>query len=131
MKLSALALPFAAFALVPVAAHAEEPQKTETKAANAYIAFANNGGVRDWTVYDDETIYFQDRQRRWYKAELMSPAFDLPFTQFIGIDSGATDRLDKWSAIYVRGQRYVLRSFEPIEGKPPKKVKKAKQEKAD
>ncbi len=65
------------------------------------------------------------RQRRWYKAELAFPAHDLPFTQFIGIDSDPGDRLDRFSAIYVRGQRYILlKSFEPIEGKPPPRKKK-------
>jgi len=126
MKLPPMFAAFAALAMVPVAAHAEEAKK----AAPDYIPFANHGGVRDWQAGDRDTVYFQDRQKRWYKAELIGSASDLPFTLFIGIDSGPSDRLDKWSSVYVRGQRYALASFEPIEGAPPKKAKKAKKEDA-
>lgn len=130
MRLSLLILPLAAVALVPFAASAEEPATTE-KAAEAYIAFANHGGVRDWQAYDQNTIYFQDRQKRWYKAELLMPAFDLPYTIFIGLDTEPGGRLDKWSAVYVEGQRYTFRSFVAIEGKPPKKPKKGDKEAAE
>ena len=122
MKFSTILLPLAALALAPTSAHAEEARKTN----NDSIAFANNGGVRDWRAEDRDTIYFQDRQRRWYRAELMAPASDLPFTQFIGIDSDPGDRLDKFSTIYIRGQRYALKSFERIDGNPPPKKKQAK-----
>lgn len=126
MKFSSILLPFAALALAPTAAHAEEARK----ASNDYIAFANHGGVRDWRAEDRDTVYFQDGQRHWYRAELMAPASDLPFTQFIGIDSDPGDRLDKFSTIYIRGQRYALKSFERIEGSPPPKQKRAKADKA-
>ena len=125
MRFSPIILTAAALALVPVAAYAEDAKPVAAeKARPDYIPFANNGGVRDWRADDRDTIYFQDRQKRWYKAELIVPASDLPFTQFIGIDSDPGDRLDKFSAIYVRGQRYLLKSFEPIEGKPPPRKKK-------
>ncbi len=78
------------------------------KPAATYIAFANQGGVRDWRADDKDTIYFQDRNRRWFKAELIVPSFDLPFTQFIGIDAEPGDRLDKFSTIYIKGQRYAV-----------------------
>jgi hypothetical protein len=122
MRFSSIILPFAALALAPAAAHAEEAQKS----SNDYIAFANHGGVRDWRADDRDTIYFQDRRRQWYKAELIGSSVDLPFTQFVGIDAEPSDRLDKFSSVYIRGQRYAFRSFERIEGAPPKKVKKAK-----
>ena len=127
MKFSSIILPLAALTLAPAVAHAEESRNAE----NASIAFANNGGVRDWQVEDRDTLYFQDRQRRWYRAELTVPASDLPFTQFIGIDSDPGDRLDKFSAVYVRGQRYLLKSFEKIEGKPPPRKKRQKSQSSD
>ncbi|MBO9671579.1 MAG: hypothetical protein J7485_13810 [Sphingobium sp.] len=96
----------------------------------AEIPFANSGGVWDWTTGDDDrTIYFQDRHRQWYKATLFMQAFDLPYTTAIRIDSGPTNTLDKWGAIYVGRQRYPFQSFEVVDG-PPKKAKKAKTDKA-
>lgn len=120
MRHSTILLPLAALALMPSAAIAGEPNgAAQAENAPGYIAFANKGGVRDWHAEGGDAIYFQDRRKQWYRAELMSRAHDLPFVQHIGLDTGPGDRLDKWSTIYVRGQRYVLSSFEPVPGEKP------------
>lgn len=126
MKFAPIFLSAAALALLPTSAYAEEANKTAAaeNSADAYIPFANNGGVRNWRAEDRDTVYFQDRKRNWYRAELAGSATDLPYTLFLGIDSGASDRLDKWSSIYVRGQRYAFSSFERIDGQPPRARKK-------
>lgn len=126
MRLSPIAIALAAAAMLPTAAYAKDDKPVAAKSADAYIPFVNHGGVRDWRADGDRTIYFQDAHRRWYKAELMSPAFDLPFTEFIAIDGGPSDRLDSFGSVYVKGQRYPFRSFEAIDGQPPKKGKKPK-----
>ena len=95
----------------------------ETQAPEASIPFANHGGVRNWRADGDQTVYFEDSQRRWYKAELMSRANGLPFANAIGIDPGATDRLDRFGAIVVEGQRYPFKSFVRVDGPPEKKAK--------
>lgn len=122
MKQLPLLAPFAALALfaVPVAAN-EAPAVQH----NAAIHFANHGGVDDWRADGDSAIYFKDNRRRWYRAELFSPAFDLPYVEHIAIDSSPSGTLDKWGAIYVRGQRYVFRSFEAVDG-PPQRRKRHK-----
>ena len=124
MRLSPIFLPLAAIALVsaPALAQDNDTKPAATKAeskAGAYIPFANHGGVWDWHADGTHTVYFQDRHRDWYKAELIGTAIDLPWVQFIGIDASPSDRLDKWSQIYVKGQRYAFKSFERIEGAPP------------
>jgi len=122
MRISPLFLPLAAVALVPAAALAKDNDAkpaTAQKQRDAYIPFANHGGVWDWHAVGTHTVYFQDRNRRWYKAELIGTAIDLPWVQFIGLDTRPSDRLDKWSSIYVRGQRYSFKSFERIDGVPP------------
>lgn len=124
MRLSTILLPLTALFLLPAAGIAQDSsedvaQAGETDPARAYIAFANKGGLWDWHAEGSEVIYFQDRRKQWYRAELMSRAHDLPFVQHIGLDTGPGDRLDKWSTIYVRGQRYVLSSFEPVPGEKP------------
>jgi hypothetical protein len=124
MRLSNIFLPLAALTLAPSVALAADagdaaPQPVQAENTRHYIAFANKGGLWDWHADGSEVIYFQDRRKQWYRAELMSRAHDLPFAQHIGLDTGPGDRLDKWSTIYVRGQRYVLSSFEPVPGEKP------------
>jgi hypothetical protein len=128
MKLSSLALPLAAMALVAPAAHAETaPAQAAAQQEEARIPFANSGGIRDWRTYERDAIYIQGRDRKWYKATLMSPAFDLPFTQAIGFDTGPTDTFDKFSTVIVRGQRYAVTSLVKVDG-PPKKPKKVERD---
>ncbi|HTN13879.1 MAG TPA: DUF6491 family protein [Sphingomonadaceae bacterium] len=134
MKLSFVFPALAAMAVVSAPAMAEEQQgaaQSSETTAEAYIPFANHGGVRDWRAEGRDVIYFQDSRRRWYKAELFSPATDLPYTLFIGLDTGAGGRLDRWSNVYISGQRYALKSFVMIDGQPPKKAKKGKKPEAE
>ncbi|HSG34590.1 MAG TPA: DUF6491 family protein [Sphingomonadaceae bacterium] len=122
MKLSAILLPLAAFAILPAAANAQDSEASADKAKNRdYIAFADHGGVRNWYAEDRDTIYFQDRRKNWYKAELLVPSHDLPYVLTIGIDTNRGSRLDKWGEILVKGRSYSFKSFERIEGEPPGK----------
>ena len=75
------------------------------------IPFANFGGIRDWRADGDSAVYLEDVHGNWYRAELFSPAFDLPFVEFIGIDARPTGTLDKFGAVYVAGQRYPFKSL--------------------
>ena len=134
MKLSFLYPALAALAVASSPALAQDnpgaAQSTE-KPAEASIAFANHGGVRDWRADGRDVVYFQDAHRQWYKAELFAPSPDLPYTLFIGLDTGGMDRLDRWSNLYISGQRYPLKSFVKIDGQPPKKAQKGKKPEAE
>jgi hypothetical protein len=129
MRVSSIFLGLAAIALVPSAALAKEtdaaPAKAENKAGD-YIPFANHGGVWDWHADGTSAVYFQDRHKVWYRAELIGTATDLPWVQFIGLDTRPSGRLDKWSAIYVRGHRFAFSSFEKVDGPLPWKKPKDK-----
>lgn len=128
MKLASLVLPLAALALAAPAVHAETaPAQTEAQQEDVRIPFANRGGIRNWRSYDKDTLYIQDRQRNWYKAELMGSAFDLPHSWAIGFDTSPSDTFDKFSTIVVRGQRYAIQSLVRIDGEPPKKRDKRSQ----
>lgn len=124
MRLSKILVPLAVVALVPGIALAQETQEQSADAQQEaetrdYIPFPNHGGVRDWHADGRDVIYFQDRQKRWYRAELNTPSFDLPWVQFIGIEVRGPDRLDRWSNVYIAGTRYTLRTFEMVSGAKP------------
>src|SRR5689334_17475232 len=129
MKFSSLVLPLAVLALGAPAAYAETAPTTAETQQEARIAFANNGGIRDWRSHERDALYVQDRQRTWYKATLMSSAFDLDTAQAIAFDTGATDTFDRYSTIIVGGQRYAVQSVVKIAGKPPtrKEVRAARE----
>ncbi|MBO9574922.1 MAG: hypothetical protein J7494_04220 [Sphingobium sp.] len=118
-------LSFALAASLAAAAPAVATEATKP-APEAAIPFANHGGVWNWTAEDDETVYFEDRSHRWYRARLFSRAFELPYAFAVGIDAGPSGRLDRWGAIVVEGRRYPFTSFERVDG-PPAKAKKARQ----
>jgi hypothetical protein len=111
------ALPLAATLLAGTPAFGADSQLARPEAS---IPFANRGGVEDWRAQGDTVIWFQDQHRRWYRAELFGPAFDLPSVEHIGIDASHSGTLDKFGAIVVRGHRYGFRSFERMDGPPPR-----------
>ncbi|GAD47839.1 hypothetical protein NT2_01_06130 [Caenibius tardaugens NBRC 16725] len=123
--------PLAAFSMiaVPQAVLAQEhghASVANTQATDdASIAFANQGGVKDWRAKGSSEIYFEDTHGQWYLARLMGSSPDLSFAEGIRIDASPSGSLDKWSAVYVKGQRYTFESFVKVNG-PPKKSKKAK-----
>ena len=131
MKPRSLILPVALLAAVPFSAMAEpaDPPAEASSApaqAEASIPFANHGGVWNWRAEGNRTLYFEDNHRNWYKAELMGVAPGLPFVSFIGLDTRPNGTLDRWSAVYIEGQRYPLVSFVKVDGPPVKKAKKDK-----
>lgn len=129
MKQTHLLLPLAALALAgsPALAAPQAPSTTTgEKAAEASIPFANHGGIWDWRSEGDQTVYFQDSHRQWYRATLFSPATELPFVEFIGIDASPSGALDKWSAVYIHGRRYPITSLVKVSGPPVSAKAKAK-----
>jgi hypothetical protein len=91
----------------------------------AEIPFAEHGGIADWRVEGDNTVYFEDQHRHWFRATLLTPAFDLPFVEAIGIEAGPTGSLDNFGAITVKGRRYEFSTFVAVSG-PPEKAARPK-----
>ena len=111
---------FAAMADTPAPASAP----AQTPAPEAQIAFANHGGIYNWQVVDDRTVLIQSQDRKWYKATLLSPCFDLPFAERLGFESNSDGSFDKFSAIQLRNQKCPLISL--VETTAPAKKVKAK-----
>jgi hypothetical protein len=99
------------------------PASAPAAAREVQIPFADRN-LWNWQVVDDRTVLIQDRGRKWYKATLFAPCFNLPFTQELGFESNPTGSFDKFSAIRVRGQRCSLISL--VETTAPPKKSKAK-----
>ena len=136
MRFSACLLPVSAALLVPCVALAQDEgtdteQAAEEISSRDYIPFVNRGGLRDWHSEGRDVIYFQDRQKRWFRAELMAPSSGLRFAQAIGLDTSGPDRLDKWSTVYIDGRPHTFTSFEPVAGERPWEDAEAESDEAD
>ena len=71
---------------------------------------------------DDSTVLIQDIDGQWYKASLMTPCIDLPFTHRIGIESNPDGSFDEFGAIKLRHQTCQLTSLVKT-GAPSKRSK--------
>ena len=100
-----------------VPAAAREPAIGE----EASIPFVSIDSIRNCRAIDRDTIYFEDRRRRWYRGEVIGPCLNLPFAQAIGVDTRGTNRLDRFSTVLVRGDRYQLTSLVRSEEPPSRK----------
>jgi hypothetical protein len=90
------------------------------------IPFANHRhAIRDFEAPSNDLLYLQDRQRRWYRAELAGACFDLKWAPAIGYDTRGGLSLDQGSQILVGRDRCTITSLTRSEG-PPRKMKKKK-----
>jgi hypothetical protein len=110
--------------LLVCAAVADSPAPVQAPAPEAQIAFANHGGIYNWQVVDNRTVLIQGQNRKWYKATLFSPCFDLPFAERLGFESNSDGSFDKFSSIQVRSQKCPLVSL--VKTTAPAKKAKAK-----
>jgi hypothetical protein len=101
---------------------ANERGRTDAKvrgSANteARIPFANLGGIEDWRVVNDKTLYVESRNDEWFRVELLSPCTGLQFEQSIGFVAEPTGSFDRFSSIVVDGRECQVSSL--TRGTPP------------
>jgi hypothetical protein len=77
----------------------------------AGIPFANRGNIRDWRPDGTQGLFIQDAHGHWYHAGLIGICTDLPTANQIAFLTRGPDRLDKFSAIAVRGQHCQFSSL--------------------
>jgi hypothetical protein len=113
----------AALAAAPASASAELPAP---RGEEVGIPFANRArAIRTFEAPSDDLLYLQDRQRRWYRAEIGAGCFGLKWATAIGYDTRGSLSLDQFSRILVEGESCPILSLTRSEG-PPKRVKKGK-----
>lgn len=112
--LAAMAAPAFAAPAAPEAPRGEEVS----------IPFANHvRSIRDFEAPSDDVLYLQDRQRRWYRAEVGAGCFGLRWAQAIGYDTRGRLSLDQFSRIIVGRDSCPIVSLTRSDG-PPRKLKK-------
>lgn len=111
--------------LLLLAAGAPALAETPVKREEASIPFANHRhAIRNFEAPSDELVYLQDRQKRWYRADV-GHCFGLKWAHAIGYDTRGGINLDSFGAILVDGQRCPIVSLTRSDG-PPRKMKRKK-----
>jgi hypothetical protein len=121
MKKAMLPLLIAAAIAAPV--HSKKPESyvwpevgVETK-----INFPNQGAIRNFEADGNDGIWLEDRQRRWYYAELLGGCQELNFAQAIGFDTRGSATFDRFSTIIVAGDKCQLASLVTADKPLPRK----------
>ncbi len=104
---AALALPAAG-----AAADAEGPGDHPKRVV---MHFADLGGIRDWQAVSTKELIVEGYNGKKYNVTLYGSCLGLPFTETIGFVTDATGDLDKFSSIYVDGQRCYFKTFTLLE----------------
>lgn len=108
----------ALLALVLIAAPALA--KDTPRAGRASIAFADKpGGILDWRIADNRTVYLQASGNRWYRADTISACNDLPYAETLGFATNPDGSFDAFGALIVRGRRCALKTLTALPGEPP------------
>ncbi len=117
MKVSLIATMALAVGTTAIAA----PASVDAGEKQARIVFPRQA-IDNWTAPDENTLYIQ-ANRKWYRADMFAPCFDLRYTNAIGFETGPTDDFDRFSRIAVEGRTCQLKSLVQVAGPPPKAKK--------
>ncbi|MEA3065015.1 MAG: hypothetical protein QOJ27_1461 [Sphingomonadales bacterium] len=82
--------------------------------------------IRSFNAPSDDLLYLQDRQGRWYRAEIGGPCIGLSWANAIGYDTRGSLSLARGASILVEGQRCMIVSLTRSEAPPRRHRGKAK-----
>jgi hypothetical protein len=74
--------------------------------------------IRTFNAPSDDLLYLQDRQNRWYRAEIGGPCIGLSWANAIGYDTRGSLSLARGASILVEGQRCMILSLTRSEAPP-------------
>jgi Family of unknown function (DUF6491) len=121
MKNATLTILAAAALAAPASAKKPTPHVWPELGVETQIVFPNYGAIRNFEADGNDGLWLEDRQRRWYYAEIIGGCLDLNFAQAIGFDTRGSPTFDKFSTIIVRGERCPLVSLVTAEKPLPRK----------
>lgn len=110
------------------------PSESTVPPGRAAIHFVEYGGIRNWRADDDDALYIEALNRKWYKATFFGPCIGLRFATSVGFVSDSGGSVDRFSSIVVREpahgtQECHFRTFaevpappKPVSRKPPQDV---------
>ena len=117
-------LPLILLAAAPAAPAFASPAQPERREVS--IPFVNHPrAIRSFNAPSDDVLYLQDRQGRWYRAEIGGPCFGLSWANAIGYDTRGSLSLDRGGSILVGDQRCMIVSLTRSEP-PPRRHQKRK-----
>jgi len=105
----------------PVSAKPFPPHIWPDLGVEAQILFPNQGAIRNFETDGNDGLWLEDRQRRWYYAEIAGGCQELNFAQAIGFDTLGSPRFDRFSAIIVDGERCLVSSLVTSDKPLPRK----------
>ena len=121
MKNAILSLLAAAAIAAPAHSKKLEPHVWPEVGVETKINFPNQGAIRNFEADGNEGIWLEDRQRRWYYAELLGGCQELNFAQAIGFDTRGSATFDKFSTIIVAGDKCQIASLVTADKPLPRK----------
>ncbi|MDB5492835.1 MAG: hypothetical protein JWP86_172 [Phenylobacterium sp.] len=78
------------------------------------IAFADFHAIYDWHVDDQGALLIKTASDHYFRATFAGPCPELPTAINIGFVTEVAGPLDRWTSIYVDGDRCWFKSFEPV-----------------
>ncbi len=79
------------------------------------VAFAGFQAIYDWRADDQGALLLRTASDHYYRATFAAPCPKLPTAISIGFITEVAGPLDRWSSIYVDGDRCWFKTFDPVE----------------
>jgi hypothetical protein len=100
----------------------DQTQAPISNPPQARIVFARRGGIYNWTIPDDKTVFIEDLHHQWYRADLMGNfCIGLHFALRVGFTFEPNGDFDKFNSILYERQTCPLKSLVMVD--PPKGFK--------
>lgn len=113
---------------LPVQAAKPMPHVWPELGVETQIVFASRE-IRNFEADGQDGVWLEDRQRRWYYADLQGDCQGLNFVQGIGFDTNGSSNFDKFSSIVVEGWHCPVTSLvtaeKPLPRREREKLRKA------
>ena len=87
----------------------------------ASIPFPNFDAIRNYEADEDDGLWIEDQQHRWYYGKFLGPCQGIQFAETIGFDTRGSARFDRFSKILVGRDVCMFESFVTAEKPLPRK----------